>query len=112
MKHEIRLRRVYETIIIVDASDEEQAIKNVGGMDGLYRMEMEQVNVIDERLDIDCKERICSKTGEVMSEGWVVNDGEDYYKYESDAHERVAQSGYENYMDAFLDDFIYWTTFD
>jgi hypothetical protein len=35
-----------------------------------------------------------------------------YYKYENDAHERVGQSGYKNYMDAFLDDFIYWTTFD
>ena len=53
--------------------------------------------------------RYCSFTHEPMFEGWCVQDGEAYIKYESDAHNYVKAAGYADLDEAFLDDFIYYT---
>ena len=53
--------------------------------------------------------RKCTATGQGMNEGWVVGDGEEYYKYESDIHARCKEAGYADLQEAYDDDFMYWT---
>ena len=56
--------------------------------------------------------RTCDITGEGMNEGWVANDGEMYFKYESDALQYCIDQGYRDIDDAYADDVIYWTEWE
>lgn len=47
-----------------------------------------------------------------MTEGWVVNDGELYFKYENDAKAWCITNGYVDLETAFEDDVIYWTEWE
>jgi len=53
--------------------------------------------------------RQCDVTHEGMNEGWVVGDGEEYFKYEEDAIKWCKQNGYKSLDKAYDDDAIYWT---
>jgi len=55
--------------------------------------------------------RICSVTGEEMTEGWVWDDGEAYFKYDKDALKKCKKNDYISLDHAFDDDRIYWTEF-
>lgn len=44
-----------------------------------------------------------------MFEGWCVQDGEAYIKYESDALKCAKDAGYDDLEEAYEDDFIYYT---
>jgi len=89
MKHKIILSRTYVTEFEIEAEDNEDAkakFKELG--DSVYEKEMEQCNVVGETIIVESEDdskRICFVTGEEMTEGWVVNDGELYFKYEKDA---------------------------
>lgn len=56
--------------------------------------------------------RKCDATGQGMNEGWVVGDGEQYFKYEDDAKKWAVSAGYANLDEAFDDDAIYWTEWE
>lgn len=56
--------------------------------------------------------RQCDVTLEGMNEGWVVGDGDAYFKYEKDALEWATDVGYANLEEAYEDDAIYWTEWD
>ena len=59
--------------------------------------------------------RICDITSEPMNYGWVLFDGEMYFKYKRDALRHVKNIGYKNLDDAFRNDAIYyteWSEFD
>ena len=56
--------------------------------------------------------RKCDKTHEGMNDGWVVNDGEMYLKYENDVFLWAKQNGYDTLEEAFNDDVIYYTEWD
>lgn len=62
--------------------------------------------------------RCCSVTGEGMNSGWVLNDGEEYFKYESDAATAVrAIYGYDMTNEqaleqAYDDEILYWTEWE
>jgi hypothetical protein len=56
--------------------------------------------------------RQCDKTKEGMNEGWVVGDGEAYYKYESDILARCKEAGYADLNEAYDDEFMYWTEWE
>lgn len=56
--------------------------------------------------------RQCSITGEGMNEGWVVNDGEMYFKYEDDANQWCIGQGYRDIDDAYTDDVCYYTEWE
>jgi hypothetical protein len=80
-----------------------------------YVRELEECNVIresEEVLSNDDNVRICSVTNEEMSEGWCVNDGEMYFKYEKDAVKWSTDNGYESLQDAYDNDVIYWTEWE
>lgn len=54
--------------------------------------------------------RKCSVTNQGMFEGWVVNDGDMYFKYEKDALQWCIDNGYKSLDEAYNnDDIIYWT---
>ena len=44
-----------------------------------------------------------------MFEGWCVQDGESYIKYESDALKCAKAAGYADLEEAYEDDFMYYT---
>ena len=57
--------------------------------------------------------RKCSITGEGMNDGWfVVDESDDYFKYEKDILKICIDAGYENLEDAYEDDFMYYTDWD
>jgi len=56
--------------------------------------------------------RQCTKTLEGMNEGWVVGDGEEYYKYKADILARCKEAGYKGLNDAYDDDFMYYTQWE
>lgn len=56
--------------------------------------------------------RQCTKTLEGMNEGWVVGDGEEYYKYEADILARCKEAGYDSLDEAYDDEFMYWTEWE
>jgi hypothetical protein len=55
--------------------------------------------------------RICSVTGEEMTEGYVWDDGEAYFKHEHDALSHCIACGYDSIEEAWDDNVIYWTEF-
>jgi len=65
-------------------------------------------DLIDENDDT----RVCDITGEPMTEGWVANDGEMYFKYEKDALAWCIENGYESIEDAYENEAIYWTEWE
>lgn len=56
--------------------------------------------------------RRCSVTGEGMNEGWVVNDGDYYFKNEEDALAHAISMGYEDLDEAYEGDAIYYTEWE
>lgn len=56
--------------------------------------------------------KVCSITGETMTEGWVANDGEMYFKYEPDAIAWCLENGYDSIEDAYECEAIYWTEWE
>lgn len=116
MRHKIILSRTYVTEFEIEAEDNEDAkakFKELG--DSVYEKEMEQCNVVGETIIVESEDdskRICSVTGEEMTEGWVVNDGELYFKYEKDALAWCISQEYEDIQSAYHDDVIYWTEWD
>lgn len=56
--------------------------------------------------------RKCDVTGEGMNEGWVVGEGEEYFKYEEDAIAWCKKNGYKSLDKAYDKDDIYWTEWD
>lgn len=56
--------------------------------------------------------RKCSVTGEGMNEGWIANEGEEYFKYEEDALAWCKENGYKTIKKAYEEDVIYWTEWD
>ena len=64
------------------------------------------------RFDEDDGTKVCSITGETMTEGWVANDGEMYFKYEPDAIAWCLENGYDSIDDAFECEAIYWTEWE
>lgn len=116
MQHKIILLRTYATEFIVDAEDDAEARKKFDAMgDTIYQVELEQCNVVSQNILIESEEdskRVCSVTDEDMTEGWVVNDGELYFKYEKDAIQWSIDNGYDGLQSAYDDDVIYWTTWD
>lgn len=66
--------------------------------------------------------RKCSVTGQGMNEGWIVGDGDAYYKYEADAIEACLKAGYASIEDAYMNGdeegnegenaWCYWTTWE
>jgi hypothetical protein len=63
--------------------------------------------------------RICDVTGEGMNEGWVINGGVMYIKYEADALAHAKEQGYDS-IDAMYEaceddgesDGFYWTEWE
>jgi len=55
--------------------------------------------------------RICSVTGEEMTDGYVWDDGEAYFKHEHDALKKCRDNGYTSLLHAFQNNVIYWTQF-
>lgn len=110
------MSRTYVTEFEIEAEDNEDAkakFKELG--DSIYRKEMEQCNVVGETIIVEAEydsKRICSVTGEEMIEGWVVNDGELYFKYEKDAVAWCISNGYKDLQEGFDSDVIYWTEWD
>lgn len=56
--------------------------------------------------------RKCDATGEGMNEGWVVGDGDLYFKYERDAMQWCKDNGYNGIQSAFDEDVMYWTEWE
>ncbi len=56
--------------------------------------------------------RICSITNEGMNQGWVINDGEMYIKYERDAISIAQKAGYDSLQDAFDKGYIFYTEWE
>ena len=116
MNYKIILSRTYVTEIEIEAEDREQAMINLKLLgEAVYEKEMEQCNVVGETIIIEEEDdgvRICSITDEEMTEGWVVNDGELYFKYEKDALAWCIENEYEDIQSAYHDDVIYWTEWE
>lgn len=53
--------------------------------------------------------RRCSITGEGMNEGWVVDGGEEYFKYEVHALAWCKEMGYDSIEDAYKSEDFYYT---
>lgn len=68
-------------------------------------------NLLSEN-DEDDETRICSITGETMTAGWVVGDGEMYFKYQKDAEAWAIENEYDSIEDAYDMDAMYWTDWD
>lgn len=116
MKHKIILSRTYLTEIVIEADDSEQARAKFNELGGaIYEQELEQCNVISETVLVESEDdgfRTCSVTGEKMTEGWVANDGAEYFKYENDAKAWCVANGYVDIETAYEDDVIYWTEWE
>ena len=121
MKHLIKLTRTYTTFFDIEAETPEQAVEIFNKMgDDKYVAELEQCNVDENHIVVlsepeltdEERIRICDVTGEEMTEGWVVNDGEKYFKYEHDAEDWCKANGYAGMQSAFDDDVIYWTSWE
>lgn len=56
--------------------------------------------------------RQCSATGEGMNEGWIVNDGEYYFKYEEDALAHAKEMGYADLDEAYDNEEFYYTEWE
>ena len=56
--------------------------------------------------------RQCSVTGEGMNQGWVIEDGWVYAKYEKDALKLLIEMGYKSIEDAYESDNCYWTEWE
>lgn len=116
MKHKIILSRTYVTEFEIDAKDSDEAMNKFGKLGGaVYERELEQCNVVGETVVVESEEdnkRTCSITGEDMIEGWVVNDGELYFKYEKDALAWCIEHEYDGLQSAYDDDVIYWTEWE
>lgn len=56
--------------------------------------------------------RRCSATLEGMDSGWVVNDGDEYFKYEKDAVKWCRENGYSSLKDAYKSNVIYYTEWE
>jgi hypothetical protein len=56
--------------------------------------------------------RKCSVTGEGMNEGYVIRDGEKYFKYEHDAIQWAILNGYQTLGEAYKLDELYWTSWE
>ena len=116
MKHKVILTRTFVTEIEIEAEDRieaEEKFKELG--DSVYQQELEQCNVVSQTIIIDSEDdgvRICSVTGEEMTEGWVAGDGEEYFKYEKDALAWCKNNGYETLQEGFDDEAIYWTEWE
>jgi hypothetical protein len=116
MQFTILLRRTYLTSFEIEADSPNDALdkfKAIG--DEKYARELEQCEVIQESEEVVCDDdnvRICSVTNELMTEGWCVNDGEMYFKYEKDAIQWCKDNEYEGLDDAYNDDVIYWTEWE
>jgi hypothetical protein len=112
-KFTFTMTRVYQTVIEIEASNYDDALKQFEEGDR-YAMELEQCNVTNVSMYCEGPKvaRRCSVTGEVMNEGWVFGDGEEYAKYESGAITLAKEYGYESLDDAFNGDVCYWTTWE
>lgn len=53
--------------------------------------------------------RKCSVTGEGMNSGWIVNDGDYYFKNEKDALAHAISMGYESLDEAYENEEFYYT---
>jgi len=110
-----KMTRVYETLIVVDAENEQDAFNKLKEID-VYQIELEQCCVVQEDIELEqCNvvyARKCDITGEGMNEGWVANDGEMHFKYEADALQWCIDNGYRDIDDAYADDVIYWTEWE
>lgn len=116
MKHKIILARTYVTKFEIEAEDsiQAQAIFDAMGS-SIYEAELKQCNVVSETTTIESEDdnkRFCSVTGEEMTEGWVVNDGELYFKYENDATDWCIANDYAGLQSGFDADVIYWTEWE
>lgn len=120
-KFKVTMVRTYTTDILIDAKSEKDAIKKFEEMQdngSAYEQEMEQMNT-DESIDIQEVKgkwykfaRKCDITGEGMNEGWVVGDGELYFKYKADV-ERYVEGEWNTTLEvAYDDDSIYWTSWE
>ena len=56
--------------------------------------------------------RKCSVTGEGMNQGWVIEDGWAYVKYEKDILKLLIEMGYKSIEDAQERDYCYWTEWE
>jgi len=106
MKYTITLVTTSTVSVEVDAENDQEAISKVP-----IEMLREVPHAPSERYIVECRERICSATKEVMDEGWVVGDGDEYFKYEKDALLYANLKGYANLSEAYEDEFMYWTQF-
>lgn len=118
MKYTLTMTRTYVTIVEVDATSIDDALKN---LPDLYEKELEQCNVTDENVTISGGElmvdgqrfaRKCDMTGEGMDDGWVFGGGELYAKYESAALFFAKRLGYSSIDEAYNDDACYWTEWE
>lgn len=116
MKHRITMSRMYVTTFEFEAETSEEAmIQFIEMGDAKYQQELEQCNVMNEKIILESEDdnlRTCSVTDEEMTEGWVVNDGELYFKYEKDAINWCTENGYSGLQEAYDDDVIYWTEWE
>ena len=121
MKHLIKLTRTYTTFFDIEAESVQDAVDKFNAMgDDKYVAELEQCNIDESHIVVlsepeltdEERIRICDVTGEEMTEGWVVNDGEKYFKYEHDAYQWCKDNGYHGIQSAFDDDVMYWTSWE
>ena len=55
--------------------------------------------------------RKCSITGETITSGFVVQQGEMYFGNENDLREHLNSIGYD-FDEAYKDEYFYWTEFN
>ena len=106
MRYTITLVTTSTVSVEVDADNDQEAMDKVP-----IDMLREVPRTDNERYIVECHDRICSATNEVMSEGWVAGDGDAYFKYEKDALLYAQLKGYANLSEAYEDEFMYWTQF-
>lgn len=106
MRYTITLVTTSTVSVEVDADNDEQAMDKVP-----IEMLREVPQAPNERYIVECHSRICSATKEEMEEGWVVGDGDEYFKYEKDALLYANLKGYKDLSEAYNDEFMYWTQF-
>lgn len=64
----------------------------------------------EERLDNEY--RFCSVTDELMTAGWVLNNGEKYYLRHCDVMKAIKELGYNSLQEAYDDGVIYYTEWE